>query len=140
MKQKGSHVIDLGHEGKSFAQRTSLSCDYLRLYILLRRLPFLRRLENAASCMNSRQHASSHQLCLFAWATAFWSVHFSLAALCRAAYTLKCCVCGRCSTTTCSYILEKEYSKKGHKHKRRLDKEESSCKKGRKRKGLARGY
>ena len=59
--------------------------------------------ENAASCMNARRDASSRNLCLLACVIALWSARTYFAVLSTAGCALLCCVCRRCSTTTCSY-------------------------------------
>ena len=108
--QKEQCCILLRLEIKASPSRITPASTFLWVAVYFCRVDsdFFVRFENTAKRTNARRYAtvsSYRQLCLLACAVALWSARTCLAVLCRAncAFLLEC-VCGRCSTTTCSYI------------------------------------
>ena len=89
-----------------------VSFVFFLLYFCRADFDFFARFQDAASCINARRHASSRQLWLLACVVALWPARTCFADFGRANCALLCCVCGRCLTTTCSYIIINE---EGHK-------------------------
>ena len=95
--------VEIGNKGESFAHYTSFSC-FVSGGVLLPGKKKNLRFENEANRKNARRHPNCRQLCLLACVVTLWSARTCFPALCRTDCALLCCVCGRCSTTTCSYI------------------------------------